>query len=250
MSKLTDPFRFLLLVLFAALVAGGFESATSAAEPPAGSDSVVNDSDLGTDEEFSALLAQMRHDLTKAKSREKERIQASAAAVPMSFPRGYIPPDSQIDQTALPKLRKLLLPIRGISRDDLENNYGAPRDGGRRRHRGIDIFAPRGAEVVAVADGTISLIANQRKGGKVVWITADDGRSYYYAHLDRWAPGIAEGMSIMRGTVIGYVGNTGNARKSSPHLHFSVSDEDQSINPYELLSEASEPVLAGGFGSQ
>jgi murein DD-endopeptidase MepM/ murein hydrolase activator NlpD len=214
-------------------------------------DPSIESSDPGMDQEVSALIAQMRHDLTKAKNRSREVLEASRNVVPYSFPRGYIPEQPQLEASGLSKLRALILPILGMSQNDLVDTYGAPRDGGRRSHRGIDIFAPRGAEVVAVADGTVSFVGNQRKGGKVVWLVGDDGASYYYAHLDRWSEHINEGMQVSRGTVLGYVGNSGNARRSSPHLHFAINANDESVNPYVLLKAATgETVLAGGFGSQ
>ncbi|MHB0971630.1 MAG: M23 family metallopeptidase [Thermoanaerobaculia bacterium] len=233
-----------LVLAFLAIAPGG---AVFAADD----DPSIASSDPGMDQEVSALIAQMRHDLTKAKSRTREVLEASRNVVPLSFPRGYIPEHPSFEPSGLSKLRALILPILGMSQNDLVDSYGAPRDGGRRKHRGIDIFAPRGAEVVAVADGTVSFVGNQRKGGKVVWLVGDDGTSYYYAHLDRWSDDISDGMQVSRGTVLGYVGNSGNARRSSPHLHFAVNANEESINPYLLLKDAAgEPVLAGGFGTQ
>lgn len=237
-------------ILAAALLLLAFvpvSAAASAADDNPG----IEASDPGMDQEVSALIAQMRHDLTRAKARSREVIEASRDVVPFSFPRGYVPAQPALETSSLSRFRSLILPILGISQRDLKDSYGDPRDGGRRTHRGIDIFAPRGAEVVAVADGTVSYVGKERKGGRVLWLVGDDGTSYYYAHLDRWAKGIHEGMQVVRGTVLGQVGNTGNARRSSPHLHFAVTANDESINPYELLIEsASGPTLAGGFGSQ
>lgn len=149
-------------------------------------------------------------------------------------------------------LRNLVIPVEGVSAYDLENNFGAPRDGGKRSHRGIDIFAPRGTRAVAVTDAVITYIGEQTLGGKCVWIRADDGSMFYYAHLDRWFPGIHEGMRVRKGQTLGFVGTTGNAVNTPPHLHFQVVSRSETLNPYEVLLRAvtgySRPVLSGGFG--
>lgn len=149
------------------------------------------------------------------------------------------------------------MPIVGITARNLGDSWGAPRDGGKRSHRGIDIFAPRGAGVVAVADGVISYIGDQPKGGHCLWLSTESGTSFYYAHLDRWAPGIYEGLEVKAGTLLGFVGNTGNAVTTPPHLHFSINQNDEMVNPYPVLARAT-PVqraevhreLAGGYGTR
>lgn len=151
----------------------------------------------------------------------------------------------------------LHMPVVGITPNDLDDSWGAPRDGGRRSHRGIDIFARRGTPVVAVADGIITYIGDQPKGGHCLWMTDESGTSYFYAHLDRWAAGIYEGMEIKRGELLGFVGNTGNAARTPAHLHFSINRNDEAINPYPILARA-VPVLkaqvhselSGGFGTR
>jgi peptidoglycan LD-endopeptidase LytH len=119
--------------------------------------------------------------------------------------------------------------------------FGVARDAGRRRHEGIDLFAPRGTPVIAVRDG-VARTATNRLGGNVVWLHAPlAGQVYYYAHLDRWAVGP---LSLVRaGDVLGYVGNTGNARTTPPHLHFGVY-EDGAIDPWPFV-EPEQPVAPG-----
>ncbi|MFN2441893.1 MAG: M23 family metallopeptidase [Thermoanaerobaculia bacterium] len=154
-------------------------------------------------------------------------------------------------------LSSIVIPVANLKPRDLYDSWGAARDGGKRKHRGIDIFAPRGTEILAVADGIVSFIGEQPLGGRCVWLATEQGLSFYYAHLERWAPGLYEGMPVRQGHVLGYVGNTGNAITTPPHLHFSVVEGDESINPYPLLKGAGQirprPVLTGGFlagGSQ
>ncbi|HEU4521121.1 MAG TPA: M23 family metallopeptidase, partial [Thermoanaerobaculia bacterium] len=130
-------------------------------------------------------------------------------------------------------------------------------DGGRRPHRGIDIFARRGTPVVAVSPGIISYIGEQPKGGYCLWLTTESGTSFYYAHLDRWAPGLYEGMEVDSGDLLGYVGNTGNALTTPPHLHFGISQNDEMVNPYPVLARAQvvqqaqrRTTLNGGYGTR
>ena len=84
----------------------------------------------------------------------------------------------------------------------------------------------------------ISYLGEQPKGGNCLWLTTENGASFYYAHLDRWAPGLYEGMEVRSGELLGYVGNTGNAKYTPSHLHFGVNENDEMVNPYPILSRA------------
>lgn len=124
--------------------------------------------------------------------------------------------------TARLRVAGLTMPVRGAAVDRLEDSFDAPRDGGR-RHDAVDILAPRGTPVVAALDGTVRRAGTNALGGNVVWITdAANEFAFYYAHLDRHARGLREGMTVTRGTVLGTVGTTGNAPPDVPHLHFQV----------------------------
>jgi len=115
------------------------------------------------------------------------------------------------------------------------DTWGAPRDGGARTHKGTDVFAPRGAKVLAVDSGSVSLRTNSR-GGITIWLTGDGGHSYYYAHLEGWAAGLSSGDRVARGALIGYVGNSGNARGTPPHVHFQLHPGGGSpVNPFPTL---------------
>ncbi|HEX2081234.1 MAG TPA: M23 family metallopeptidase [Longimicrobium sp.] len=139
----------------------------------------------------------------------------------------------------------LPVPVEGISRDQLRDTYNAARSQGR-THHAIDIHAPRGTPVIAVADGTIRKLHSGARGGLSVYLLDDDGATrYYYAHLDGYAQGLHEGQRVERGEVIGYVGDTGNASPGDYHLHFSVAIldnpsrwwEGRNLNPYVLLRQ-------------
>lgn len=125
-------------------------------------------------------------------------------------------------------------PLRGYVVHDMAVNafFGARRDGGARSHQGVDIFAPRRTPVLAVADGIATYRANDL-GGHSVWVSAP-GVSYYYAHLERVAVG--GGQRVKAGDIIGYVGNSGNARSTEPHLHFGIYEWGKNpIDPLPLL---------------
>jgi murein DD-endopeptidase MepM/ murein hydrolase activator NlpD len=114
------------------------------------------------------------------------------------------------------------------------NDWGNPRSGGR-GHKGTDIFAPRGVNVIAVTSGTLRTRTGGL-GGIALWLSGSDGNSYYFAHLDRWAGGIGNGTRVSQGQVIGYVGNSGNARGGATHLHYQQHPGGGSpINPYHTL---------------
>ena len=139
----------------------------------------------------------------------------------------------------------LALPVVGVKPTDLVDTYDAARGLGR-RHDAIDIMAPEGTPVIAAADGTIEkLFFSQGGGGITIYERGTDPKwQYYYAHLQRYAPGLAEGQRVKRGQVIAFVDHTGDASPSGPHLHFAINAmgpgqrwwQGTPINPYPLLA--------------
>jgi peptidoglycan LD-endopeptidase LytH len=146
----------------------------------------------------------------------------------------------------------IAIPVAGVVGSDLRDTFVESRGGGR-LHGAIDILAPRGTPVVAAVDGTIRKLYDSRAGGLTIYQfdTAED-RVYYYAHLDAYAEGLREGDVVGQGTVIGYVGTTGNAAPDTPHLHFSVEElppskewwKGRSVNPYPLLTGAPDAAAS------
>jgi len=141
------------------------------------------------------------------------------------------------------RMRNLLLPVEGIKRSDLHSNFDELR-GGTRKHEALDILAPRNTPVFAVEDGRIARLFLSDAGGITIY-QYDPSMTYvyYYAHLERYAPGLKEGQQVKRGEVIGYVGTTGNAPRNTPHLHFAIfkmADDKKwwqgtAIDPYSVL---------------
>jgi murein DD-endopeptidase MepM/ murein hydrolase activator NlpD len=122
--------------------------------------------------------------------------------------------------------RALLVPVRGLDAGDLVSSFHDAR-GSSRRHEAIDILAARGTDVVAVENGKIAKLFTSKAGGLTVYqFDPSEKYVYYYAHLDRYASGLKEGVAVRRGDVLGSVGTTGNAPENTPHLHFAISKLD------------------------
>lgn len=156
-----------------------------------------------------------------------------------------LPPRARAGAPADPlAVRKLLIPVKGLRREDLRDNFDQKR--GMRRHHALDIMANRGTPVVAVDDGRVVRVRRHLLGGLTVYqYDPEEKYAYYYAHLDRYANGLEEGRVLKRGDLIGYVGSTGNAPASAPHLHFAITEMDHQkrwfrgkpVNPYPYLVE-------------
>jgi murein DD-endopeptidase MepM/ murein hydrolase activator NlpD len=136
-------------------------------------------------------------------------------------------------------------PIAGLRRSELRDSFNETHFG--HRHEAIDIMEPRGTPVLAVTDGVIAKLWQSKAGGNTIYqFDAAGNYCYYYAHLDHYARSLADGAKVNRGEVIGYVGSTGDASASAPHLHFGVklADPDHNwshgtpVDPYPLLLEA------------
>ena len=137
----------------------------------------------------------------------------------------------------------LAVPVAGVDPGDLVDTFEAARSEGR-THNALDVLAPRGTPVVAAAPGRVLRLFESDRGGLTVYQLGDDGRTvYYYAHLDRYAPGLASGQRVRRGQRLGDVGDSGNAAPGNTHLHFAmwrVADpaafwDGEPVNPYPAL---------------
>ncbi len=131
---------------------------------------------------------------------------------------------------------KLTMPVQDVEKKQIANTWHAPRESGR-RHEGQDIFAPRGTPIFSATDGYVAHIGDNSLGGQTVSIVGAGGRRYYYAHLEAYAPGLAEGDYVTTQTMLGYVGTTGNAAGTPPHLHFGVYALGGATNPLPLLND-------------
>ena len=137
----------------------------------------------------------------------------------------------------------LLVPVAGVDARQLSDTFTQSRAAGR-PHEAIDIMAPRGTPVIAVADGKVEKLFLSKPGGLTVYqFDTEQKLAYYYAHLDGYAPGLVEGQHLKRGDLVGFVGSSGNANPAHPHLHFAIFElgpekrwwEGRAINPYPLL---------------
>jgi murein DD-endopeptidase MepM/ murein hydrolase activator NlpD len=169
-----------------------------------------------------------------------------------------LPPGKAVTATTegLPRLvvgpGNLAVPVAGVQLRDLVDTYTQSRGGGARVHNAIDIMAPRGRPVVAAAPGTVEkLYFSEGGGGITAYVRSDDRQwIYYYAHLDAYAPGLAEGQRVERGAPIGTVGFTGNANPAGPHLHFAVYRMAQGDDWHEGTPVNPYPLLAGSGGGR
>jgi murein DD-endopeptidase MepM/ murein hydrolase activator NlpD len=142
----------------------------------------------------------------------------------------------------------VVFPIAGAYSTPLIDSYGFPRMPGtpdEHWHEGIDLFAAKGTPLVATERGIITKLGVGRLGGLKFWLKGESGTEWYYAHLDGFAPGLADGVVVDAGQLVGYVGNTGNALTTPPHLHMQVHPGGgDPVNPYPLLKVVSDLELA------
>jgi murein DD-endopeptidase MepM/ murein hydrolase activator NlpD len=168
------------------------------------------------------------------------------ADLPLRPTQQEIPmPSDVVSEGAAKSSAKLMIPVEGIKLSQLSDNFDQPR-GKERHHEALDIMAPKGTKVIAVADGKVVKLFNSKPGGLTVYqFDPTEKYAYYYAHLDRYADGVKEGTVLKRGDLVGYVGVTGNSDPKTPHLHFAVVEltpkkewwKGISVNPYPMMGE-------------
>ena len=173
-------------------------------------------------------------------------VTTGSEAPPTALPSQPAEPRGS-DGPALLALRPLIVPVEGVAPTALVDTYLQGRAG--HVHEAIDIAAPRGTRVLAVDDGKLVKLFTSVPGGLTVYqFDPEANLAYYYAHLDRYAEGLKEGMTLRRGDLIGYVGTSGNAAPDSPHLHFAIFRlgpkrqwwKGEPVNPYPALRRAQQ----------
>ncbi|MBD3728113.1 MAG: M23 family metallopeptidase [Sphingomonadales bacterium] len=150
---------------------------------------------------------------------------------------------------ASPNVSGLVIPVAGIKPGELTDSFTDARSGGERVHEAIDIMAPAGTPVIAATGGTIEKMFLSEAGGNTIYLRLPGGGTiHYYAHLQAYAPGLAEGQVVKQGQVLGTVGSSGNASPEAPHLHFAIMqtnpdahwyDPARAVDPYPLLTAGS-----------
>jgi peptidoglycan LD-endopeptidase LytH len=171
---------------------------------------------------------------------------APSPSAPAPAPAMPPPPSAAPTPADVDALRRhgLLLPVQGTRREELRDSFAEGRGG--HVHEAMDILAPRNTPVLAVEDGRLVKLFVSRQGGNTIYqFDPSETYTYYYAHLERYAPGVREGDPLRRGQVIGYVGTSGNAPPDTPHLHFAIfrlTGEKQwwrgtAIDPFLVLGQ-------------
>jgi murein DD-endopeptidase MepM/ murein hydrolase activator NlpD len=135
---------------------------------------------------------------------------------------------------------RLSMPLLLVQKGEIANTWHAPR-GSNRLHEGQDIFAPQGTPIYSATSGYVLNIGENGLGGQTVSVVGAGGRVYYYAHLNAYSPTLREGDRVGTKTVLGFVGTTGNAAGTPPHLHFGVYTPQGAINPLPLLADRPKP---------
>lgn len=179
-----------------------------------------------------ARLAAERRAAVKAQ-REAQRLIRAASQDSAPSVQGDLRPGTAATPGSLPA-GSHVYPLAGPSH--FSDDWLFARPGGR-YHEGIDLFAARGTPVVAVAGGTLFRVGYSGISGNRLWLRDDAGTEFFYAHLDAFSPAAREGARVEKGTVIGYNGDTGDARGTSPHVHFEIHPGGGGpIRPYPIVS--------------
>ncbi len=173
------------------------------------------------------------------------QVPTAIAPKPAQVPVEDVPAMEPAAEAPVASSGAIGVPIEGLKAADVLNTFSQSRPGSR-PHEATDIMEPRGTQVHAMVDGVVKKLFLSKPGGITVYQFDDKEQyCYYYAHLDRYADGLKEGQRLQRGTVIGYVGSTGNAAADAPHLHLGISVlgpekhwwESTPIDPYPILQK-------------
>ena len=134
----------------------------------------------------------------------------------------------------MPAPASLPMPVRGVTVAEVADTWGAERSGDR-RHEGVDIFATRGTAVTSTTRGVVGAVREGGLGGRQVWVRGPGLENHYYAHLDGWAEHLSQGDVVLLGDVLGFVGDSGNARGTPTHLHYGIYGDDGALDPMPRL---------------
>ena len=134
----------------------------------------------------------------------------------------------------MPPPVSLPMPVDGVAARAVADTWGAARDTDR-RHEGVDIFAERGTAVTSTTRGVLSAVREGGLGGRQVWVLGPGMERHYYAHLDGWAAGISRGDVVLPGDLLGFVGDSGNARGTPTHLHYGIYGDGGALDPLPRL---------------
>jgi murein DD-endopeptidase MepM/ murein hydrolase activator NlpD len=179
----------------------------------------------GAKAELTRLVKEERERRARLAALEKARAAALTGALPIAGSTAF--------SVGLPAGDYVFPVVGGAT---FTNDWLGARPGGR-LHQGIDLFAARGTPVVAVADGSLFNVGHNGLGGWRLWVRDRGGNTFYYAHLSAYSPAAVEGAGVARGTVLGYVGDTGDARGTSPHLHFEIHPGGGGpVPPFSIVS--------------
>jgi murein DD-endopeptidase MepM/ murein hydrolase activator NlpD len=203
---------------------------------------VVTDSDRELADEYLAQREQVSERLRTTIEQETASTQALDTARQALAAAEAAATEAERQMAATPAvIAGFVFPVAGPT--SFISSFGFCRDGCSRSHQGNDLFARAGTPVVAVEDGWVEKVGTNRLGGLTVWTRGRSGYRYYYAHLRDWAP-LVPGQEIAAGTVIGTVGNTGNAATTPSHLHFEIHPGNApAIDPYPILLRAPRVTL-------
>jgi murein DD-endopeptidase MepM/ murein hydrolase activator NlpD len=190
-----------------------------------------------------AMLMRSRPETIKPMPVASTEVVLNGSPAPSIPPSTTSSPAAALSPTPLISPAGLIIPVAGVRANQLIDTFSEARSEGR-VHDAIDIPAPLGTPVLAVANGKILKLFQSERGGTTIYqLSSDEKFIYYYAHLDRYAEGLSEGQTVTQGETIAYVGDTGNAGAGNYHLHFSIAItsnpkrywEGININPYPLL---------------
>lgn len=216
--------------------------------------------DLGVARSYLAVVAQQHERLLRSYERQSKALGKSEAklASDLGIAQSVLTQTTAQVQTAVDAVAAATAQLQAYqngahayingfvfpvaSEVEFIDSWGYPRMTGTPSahwHQGTDIFAPSGTPLIASENGMIARLGTGTLGGNKLWVVGESGTEYYYAHLSAFAPGLSDGMRVTAGQLVGYVGDTGNARGTSPHLHFEIHPSGgDAVNPYPVLKAA------------